>query len=256
MRELRKAQSPDSTAGGAERFRSGIVPRAIVRPDALELRFLCPRTEDPAELALVEQAFECWREVWSEAFYELEGATVLFSDNFSRQDEIAAFFQDGECLGLMCHRIVDFAQPLFREDSYFEAWPKETLDRACAQGTKIFISNHFTLARAWRKADGVSMKELIMAMSIERFMQSDADCWVGTCRHSGGVHTLCYRLGCEQLAADVPYHNVRSDLVAIYRSTMDRQPGLPATEAVLAALLPRSRPSTPLTIASGTRKAS
>jgi hypothetical protein len=216
--------------------RSGIVPRTVVRTDALTLHYLDPR--GGASDALLTEAYDCWATVWREAFYELEGATVVHSDNFSRQDEIAAFFVEDQCIALIGHRFVDLREPMVHDDSYFRAWPKDALERAAAHGSRAFISNILTVRPEWRNSSGVDLKELCMGFSVKRFLQTSADCWIGQPRNNRGVTAVCYRLGCEALETEVPLHGVTVDLLAFYRATSKRGLLSPETEAAISHVLP------------------
>lgn len=237
--------NPDNVQEGVPvggRFASGVVPRAVVRADALRLHFLDPKSTDPAECELLALAYDCWSGVWQETFHELEQTTTLPSDNFSRQHEIAAFFQDGECVGLAGHRTIDLAETMARDDSYFSAWPDAALDAACKHGTRTFIGNNLTVAPAWRNTAGVSLKELIVAMSVKRFFQSTADVCVGTGRNNKSVNTVGYRCGFEPLVTDATLHGVKVDLMVLYRKTGQRLVITPEIEDLLAALLPEPSP--------------
>ncbi len=238
------AQPHHLTARGGAPFRleqprgreSGIVPRAVVRTEALELHFLDPRggESDP----LLREAYDCWGTVWREAFYELEGATVVHSDNFSRQDEIAGFFTGGQCIALVGYRFVDLREPMVHDDSYFQAWSKDALRRAAAHGHRAFVSNILSVRPEWRNASGVDLKELCIGFSVKRFLQTNADCMLGTCRNNRGVSAVCYQLGFEALDTDVLLHGVTVDLLAFYRKTSKRGLLSLETEAAMSHLLP------------------
>src|SRR4051812_42209218 len=71
-------------------------------------------------------AYQHWHDIWEGHFKERDGIKKLYSDNFTRQDEICAFFWKDICLGATCNRGVDFNRAIFRDDSYFEVWDQES----------------------------------------------------------------------------------------------------------------------------------
>jgi hypothetical protein len=218
---------------------SGIVPRAQIRPEALSYHILKPNHAGPADLPLLGEAYRCWSSVWKQTFNELDGAKYVPSDDFSRQDEIGAIFHEWECIGLTSYRWVDLSAAIYKDDSYFAVWPKESLDAACSAGTRMCIGSSLTVAAPWRNANGASVKDLLLTVAVDRFLQSDADTMVGTMRNNRGMNTLGYRLGFKPLAQDIVYHGVTVDLVAFYRRSCKRLPLDQPAEALVQKLLPR-----------------
>ena len=236
---LRNTERPSRTSDIVPRT---VVPRAVVRPEALSFHVLSPSQPGPADAPFLGAAYECWTDVWHDLFAELRGLTDVPSDEFSRQHEIGALFHDWECIGLMGYRWVSLSSPIDRDDSYFKVWPSEARARAAEHGDRLFIAGNLTIAEPWRRADGQSVKELLLALAVERFLVSDCDTIVGTTRNNRGMNELGYRLGFTQLAPSVPYHGIEVDLVAFYRDTCTRPPLDAATEKTIATLRPNSAP--------------
>src|SRR5580704_5737435 len=67
-----RAREVESTERPAGNRTSDIVPRAVIRPEALSYHLLRPRSTGPADVPLVGEAYRCWSEVWTETFRELE----------------------------------------------------------------------------------------------------------------------------------------------------------------------------------------
>ena len=105
----------------------------VVQPDLLSFQRLSPRRAGAIDLPLLGSAYECWSQVWKQTFTELEGRSVLHSDDFTRQDEIGALFHGYECIALFFSRQVDLSNPLAHDDSYFSVWPREAREAACGE---------------------------------------------------------------------------------------------------------------------------
>jgi hypothetical protein len=89
-----------------------LAARPVVQPDLLSFHRLTPRRAGALDLPLLGSAYECWSQVWKQTFTELEGRSVLHSDDFTRQDEIGALFHGYECIALFFSRLVDLSNPL------------------------------------------------------------------------------------------------------------------------------------------------
>jgi hypothetical protein len=163
-------------------------------------------------------AYDCWREVWFDAFVELENIDRLYSDDFTRQDEIAALFYEDTCIGLTGCRFVDLNTSMARDDSYFQSWPAAALDQLAAHGSNVCIGNNMTVRREWRgRLGGVSIKRVLMLLSIQRFLVSSADVLAGTMRNGRGMNGLVYDLGFSPIVCGAMHHGVEVDLVGYYR---------------------------------------
>lgn len=221
---------------------SQIVPRAVIKADALSYHMLEPRSVGPADVPLIGEAYRCWSDVWKQAFFELESSRDLPSDDFTRQDEVGALFHGYECIALSFFRWVDSSSPVFRDDSYFSVWPAAARDAACAEGSKVCISSNFTVAAPWRRASGCGLKDVVVALLIERFLASDADALVGTVRNNRGMNSVVYRNGFKPIFENAVHHGVEVDLTAFYRSSCVRTPTSAVDEAIVQALRPRREP--------------
>jgi len=210
----------------------------VVRNEALSYHLLRPKSAGPADIPLLSEAYRCWSEVWKQTLDELDDVNHVPSDDFSRQDQIGALFHEWECIGMTSYRWVDLSNPIFKDDSYFSVWPRECVNAVCAAGTRVCIGSNLTVAAPWRHANGASVKELLLALAVDRFLQSDADAMAGTMRNDRGMNALGYRLGFHPLAHDVIHHGVTVDLVAFYRHSDKRDPLDADSEALVQRLLP------------------
>ena len=139
------------------------------------------------------------------------------SDDFTRKDEITALFHEWECIGTAAIRWVDLSSPICRDDSYFAIWSDATIEAAIAHGPRICIASSFVVATPWRRARGGRVRDLLGALVVERFQQSQADTLVATVRNDHGMNALCYKLGLIPLARNAILHGVPVDLVADWR---------------------------------------
>lgn len=224
--------------GGRRAPTSDFVRRAVVDPDALSYHLLRPGMLGPTDLPLIGEAYRCWSEVWHETFTALKSKTSLPSDDFTRQQEVGAVFHGYECVALSFFRWVDLSNPIYRDDSYFSIWPEDVRDAACARGSKICVSSYFTLSAPWRRATGCSLKDILGALIVERFLLSDADTLVGTMRTDRGMGRLANRLGSQTLREGVIHHGVEVDLIAFYRNDCTREKISPSDEAIVQTLRP------------------
>jgi hypothetical protein len=232
------ANEANETARAPNRPVSNIVPRAVIRPDLLSYHLLRPRDVGVADVPLVGEAYRCWSEVWKEAFQELENRSDLPSDDFTRQDEVGAIFHGYECVALSFFRWVDLGSPMVQDDSYFSVWPQRARDAACAEGSNVCISSNFTLAAGWRRASGCSLKDVLAALVVERFLVSDASALVGTMRNDRRMNDLAGSVGLRAVLQGVIHHGVEVDLMVYHRATCSRPPASPLEESIIQALRP------------------
>jgi hypothetical protein len=222
---------------------SSVVPRAVIRPELLSYHLLRPGHVGVAEVPLVGEAYRCWSEVWKEAFRELESRSELPSDDFTRQDEVGAIFHGYECVALSFFRWVDLGSPMIQDDSYFSVWPQSARDAARADGPFVCISSNFTLAAPWRRASGCSLKDILAALVVERFLVSDAHSLVGTMRNDRRMNDLAYSVGLRPVLKGVIHHGVEVDLMLYRRGSCSRPPAAPLEESVIQALRPARGPA-------------
>ncbi len=234
-----------STTDAPRGANSAVVPRAQLRADALTYQLLKPRDAGPSDLPLLVEAYDCWSATWKEMLSEHGPTTFLPSDDFTRQAEIGAIFHDWACVGMTTFRWLDLSNRIYHDDSYFRRWPKTAIDVACSRGTRVCIGSNLLVGQPWRNATGASVKELLLALAIERFLAADdSDVLVGTMRNNRGMNALGYRLGFECLAQDVVFHGEsdKVDLVAFYRKTSKRGLLAAETSSLIRTLYPAARP--------------
>lgn len=166
---------------------------------------LCPgRFPDPQYQALYDQIYNCWHEVWSETLKELEGLPRLHSDTFTRQDLACGFFVDGVCKALTLFRYMDANHITMERDSYFANWSKEHIAKLASRGSNILVCSNFTIHPSVRKDTlGFSLKDLLVGLSSEVILQSNAHVMTGAMRKNRNVHEATYRWGAIPLGIDI-----------------------------------------------------
>ncbi len=169
-----------------------------------------------------EKTYAVWHSVWKEAFQELEGSSELYSDEFTRQQNILAVFEGDQCLLSIFFREVDVGLKGHREDSYFKVWPEKCLAQLEEdyQG-KILIGSNTTVAQHARgNYQGVSLKRLLTGLSVKFLVESPLEALVGTMRNNKGMNTVTYEAGAKLLEAGLLHHGVEVDLVVFEKQIL------------------------------------
>jgi len=205
--------------------------RGLLRPELLSYSILTRRRCGLTDVPLLGEAYRCWSSVWTEVVRELDGAGQVPSDDFTRQDEVGAIFHGSECIALSCFRWIDLSNPMYRDDSYFNIWPEAARDAACRDGFGVCIGSHVTVSPAWRKTP---VRNLLTALTIDRFFLSDSDAILGTMRDDRGMAKLVASLGANTLG-HATLHGVPVTLIAVYRTSV-RPPLDAETEEHLRSL--------------------
>jgi hypothetical protein len=198
--------------------RPGGEQRPPLELDGFSSVVLKPGPRGGSTPALLPEVYRCWKAVWMKTFAELMGAERVFSDDFTRQHEYIALFHEGRCIGLSTFRYVDLDSEFTRDDSYFKVWPEQALTSARAWGRSACIVSNLTVAEDYRgRVGGLSFKELVTLLSMQRLSTSSAHMALVTTRNDRGMNDVMYRFGAHRLAQDVVLHGVSVDLVLFSR---------------------------------------
>ncbi len=168
--------------------------------------------------------FATWLETWEDAIQnDLKLGTELYSDEFTRQDEICALydFDRNKCIGMAFFRYVNFECETSQKDSYFSEWPEEAQKKLIKKGSKIAVCSQFTVALAYRKERSpFKWKDVVMFSIVNHFIYNTmCDSMTGAVRINKSVNTASYSSGATLLLPNVKNHifNEYEDLVAFYR---------------------------------------
>lgn len=181
---------------------------------------LCPgRFPEKKFSDLYNKIYQCWHDVWSETFKEVDNNPNLKSDAFTRQDVVAAIMHKGECKAVSLHRYTHEHDITTARDSYFANWNPEHIQKLCAPGPNILVSSYFTIHASGRgQTLGIVMKDYLLALTTEVYLNSNCDTMTGAARKNRKVHDVTYAWGAAPVGVDVPSgHNDLVDLVAFHR---------------------------------------
>lgn len=166
-----------------------------------------------------------WRDGWAATFKELHGAADLYSDDFTRLDQIGVLMYEGRCASVTGIRWLDLSLPWSVHDSYFRAWPRHVLE---ALGTGLLcISCNTIVAPEWRgglvhdgqqgQTEPLALKDITIRMSLRRFVESTARVFVGVARNDKNMHRVAGDLGSRRMAR-IQMHGIESDICGWTRS--------------------------------------
>ena len=185
--------------------------------EALRYHLFKPRAPEHP-LALV--AYATWRDQWLNTLREVAGTSRLFSDEFTRQDEIGALYQDGHCVAVTALRLVDRSTIVGREDSYFEPWPPHALT-SVGHGL-VGISSNTLVHPEWRGGE-VTLSEdganaalrlplAILALTQRRFAELGVVSMMGVARNDRAMNHIGAALGARKVG-QILVHGAESDLL-------------------------------------------
>lgn len=190
-----------------------------LKPEEIELIIFPAKCPSKIFLEAYNQAYACWREVWDSFYKEMSTSEKLFSDTFSRQDEIITLFFRGECAALLFCREVDFSENATFHDSYFDIWPEEALKRLCKDGNKILLISQLSIREKFRKSYlGLSWRDLLVGLCYERFHPSDCHAAATSVRIQKRMDQSILKVNGTPLVHNLHYRfDQNVDLVGFFR---------------------------------------
>lgn len=195
-----------------------------LKVDALEFYVLPGKCAPKAYQDKYNSTYACWKKLWDATFQkEFQLDEELYSNDFSRQDEVLALFYENQCVGLCCLRIVDFREEATLADNYFRKWPEISRARLRSYGDRTVICSNLTLSYEFRKGYlGVSWKDLLSTFAVQRFLQLDCDSMAAAVRRRRGMDKATYQVGFRPIFQDLPYLGEESvDLVVCFKDTVE-----------------------------------
>lgn len=167
------------------------------------------------------QAYNLWKSVWAETYEALDGLDHLCSDDFTRQDEILCLFSGRKCVALVFFRFIDLQDHAHRDDTYFKVWPDEAMTGLKREGSKVLLGSYITTDESVRRGSlGISIKDLLVNLSVKKFIASSANAMTGVMRNNKGMSKCVYNVGAETLVQNHMAHNVSVDIVAYFKKTV------------------------------------
>jgi hypothetical protein len=221
------------------------------------LRHVLLKSRDPAEkVREYEKAYAFWLEMWSSTFSEVEPDKTLHSDPFLTLRELSAIFLRDQVVGLMMYDFRDLRVRAHRDLSYIKHYPPEALARLDAQGHyRVMQGGQLTVHPDWRRSKvGTFMSELLVGLSMKRFLASDASVMIAFTRNDRSTQELAYRYGAAPLCTGHTAYGIQSDVIAFYRGQVQESP-VPGIQPLVDRLwstttVPRSFSNLPPALAS------
>lgn len=170
---------------------------------------ICPGDNPSQEFVnTYNQIYNCWKTVWESTYKELKIDKHLYADSFTRQTNVGAIFYDDICMAMCFFRHTDFNLSSFGDDSYFSCWSESNRNQLKANGHKIIVSSNFTIHPLARKGNlPFSMKDLLTGISVEYFLNSNADSMAANLRVDRKVNESCKKWGAHLIEANVTASN-------------------------------------------------
>lgn len=189
---------------------------------------LCPGSmPDSRYEKMYTDVFQCWNDVWSSTYSELNVGKKLYSDSFTRQDYVGALFHKNTCFALTFFRWANALRPEFSQDSYFSNWQPDHQKVLRSRGDDIIVCSQFTVHPYGRgKNLGISGKSLLTGMAVETFLNSKADAMTGAVRVDRGVNAATESWGAYVIDRKVPsdFGDNNTDLVGFFKDYISEQP--------------------------------
>ncbi len=171
-------------------------------------------------------AYRMWHDVWRETYEQLGFGSILYSDGFTRQEQVLGIFIDGKCAGLSCYRTVDLASEPGRSDSWLADWPSDLMDELSAQDPLLLIGSAFAIAKEFRRQEhlGFTFKDLLAAANVRYFERHTGHYgMLGSMRNSRGTNTAVYKYGVTKLRT-IAINKEPTDLVIFLRDKLKPLP--------------------------------
>jgi len=214
--------TPDEPASEHTEIRPTVGTRTIPVEQLRFQLFVPHRTHDP----MLESAYQVWRDVWQQTWQEAQVATQVYSDEFTRQDEIGVLSLGADCLSVTCMRWLDLSRARSLEDSYFKHWPEEAVARIA--GRFVCVGSNTAVHPSWRRAliqpphdqagDPVRLAFAAIALTVQRFVSSSADSLVALTRNDRSIDRILVALGSTTLAR-IKICGNDTDVICVERHT-------------------------------------
>lgn len=183
-----------------------------------EFKILSPKSNDPNNQALYQQAYDTWNFVWQETFREIfKSDYVLHSNDFTRQNYIQALFMGDKCIALDLIREVDVRNPIDRDDSWLKIWNRSDLEKLTTDGhNKVLVNSYFTVHPQYRRSLGdkqINAGYLMGCLSVLHQLELGNSAMLGMMRNNRSMNTLGKMLGSSVVQENILHNLTPTDLV-------------------------------------------
>ncbi len=200
--------------------------------DSLHHTLLKAREPTPDMERDYDKAYAFWLSMWRETFAAVDPSIQVHSDVFVRHREISAVFSHDEVVGLIMYDFRNLRVRAHRDMSHFQHFPSDVIDALHARGhEEVMLMGQLTVHPKWRKKMvGPFMSDLLVGLSVKRFLESNASVMIAFTRNDRGTQDLGYRFGAVPLRVGHEAYGIASDVIAFYRDRVRDcpLPGLPA----------------------------
>ena len=186
---------------------------------------LCPGTGAlPHEASLYNEIYSKWFQLWQDTMKGLGIDRPLYSESFTRQHYFGSLYYQGKCVALCSYRWTNAKELSFAGDSYFSTWYPLAIRHLKSRGDRIVICGNFCLDPNYRgRIHGISVKDLLMGMVVETFMNSPSDCLAGAVRVDRKMNDLTVRWGAKLIAENVDSGlGDRVDMIGFFRDIVEK----------------------------------
>ncbi|MAX65495.1 MAG: hypothetical protein CME66_01015 [Halobacteriovoraceae bacterium] len=162
-----------------------------------------------------EAAYDLWNLVWSKTLFELDGVKQLKSNEFTRHEFLSVIMKDDIAVGLFCYSSINLSLKVRKEDSWFDAWPKELVSkigRECQNGLMpSWLAVHPDFRRS-KSNYPINLGQVVMEIYAKIIIEYGYDMGFGTTRNNRGVNKLILNTGGTKIMSSVD-HGVDVDLI-------------------------------------------
>jgi hypothetical protein len=148
-----------------------------------------------------EKAYELWHQVWAPTLLELDGVQKLHSNEFTRHDYTAVIFDHDLPVSLICYSEVNLNSRARREDSWFNSWPVETLERFKTKTeTPSLMGAWLCTHPEYRKSlgpDKTNFGQVSMEIFGKLVLDRNYEQGFGVTRNNRSVDKYAQHTGCE-----------------------------------------------------------
>lgn len=219
IRHAKEERSADAPMSETTRVHQKVC--RVLSIDTLDFHLFKPRT---SRHPLLRAAYELWRTEWLATLGELEGITRLHSDEFNRLDEVGVLSIGQRCISLIGLRWLDLSLPMAREDSYFQHWPDDVMQRISQR--IVSITSNVVVHSDWRRAiidpsaersgAPATVALTTVTLGFRRCMESPAEHVIAVTRNDRAMNRTAANAGAVTIG-QIQVHGIDSDIILVTR---------------------------------------
>lgn len=198
-----------------------------VHRELKQLRLVITKCFSPstADLPVYNEIYRVWRTVWEVGVRELYGQKSLPSDQFIRQDFVAAIFREDTCLASCCYRLINLTIPAHVDDSWFKPWPRQLVIDLAASTPMALMPSWLTVSPEFRRKERgypIHLARVMMEVLNYITVHQGAQIAFGVSRNDRSVNKVLRHIGgIEPVRRDVLYEGFSVDLFKFTREELE-----------------------------------